>query len=98
MLDRYGHMVHVNGDAGVRSGRSKKLEKTWIVKIALAVVSAELHARETLVEPAIELLEVRLGAKGRHSDKRYQSDRFDAFASAAIPSLKRRHISSDIHS
>ena len=65
-------MVHVNGDMAFVQVLEKAREDL-VVKITLAVVGAELHARETLVEPAIELLEVRLGAKGRHGDKRYQA-------------------------
>ena len=49
MLDRYGHMVHVNGDAAFVQSL-KKARKDRIVKIALAVVGAELHARETLYQ------------------------------------------------
>lgn len=67
-------MVHVNGDAAFVQSL-KKARKDRIVKIALAVVGAELHARETLVEPAIEFLKVRLGAKGRHGRQAVSSDR-----------------------
>ena len=51
----------------------EKAREDLVVEIALAVVSAELHARKTIVEPAVELLQIRFGAKGRHGDKRNQT-------------------------
>lgn len=72
VLDRHGNMVHVNGDMAFVQVLEKAREDL-VVEIALAVVSAELHTRKTIVEPAVELLQIRFGAKGRHSDKRNQT-------------------------
>ena len=72
VLDRHGNMVHVNGDMAFVQVLEKAREDL-VVEIALAVVCAELHTRKTIVEPAVELLQIRFGAKGRHGDKRNQT-------------------------
>lgn len=55
VLDRYGNMVDVNGDVALVQVLEEARENP-VVEIALAVVSAELHTRKTIVEPAVELL------------------------------------------
>ena len=64
--------MHVNGDMAFVQVLEKAREDL-VVEIALAVVSTELHTRKTIVEPAVELLQIRFGAKGRHGDKRNQT-------------------------
>ena len=47
--------MDVNGDVALVQVLEEARENP-VVEIALAVVSAELHTRKTIVEPAVELL------------------------------------------